>query len=278
MDFPALAISGAKSITGDIDATAANARPESDQSGTANNKGSWVETFASTEMDSFGINVSIGATLSANSDRLVDIGIGAASSEQVIIGNIVTHNLGDIMVRHMFFPLKIPQGSRVAHRSQATSTNQNTLVGISLVGGGFVGHHASCGACQTLGAVTGDSGGTSIDPGGTAGTKGSWVQVPSSTTTSFPGRWLMIGIGNQNNAARAVANWLLDVAIGGSGSEQTIIGDLHLRSEVNQGISPVTIGPIPLAIPQGSQLSARASCSITDATDRLFDIVFYVLG
>lgn len=277
MDFPRLVPTGGVAFTGDINATASNARPESHTTGSANTKGSYNETIASTGFDAFGINISVAPVLNANSDRLVDIAIGGSGSEQVIISNILCANIGDTQIHHGFWPLKIPASTRMTHRGQATSTNQGTCVGFTILGGGFVGHHASCSVCETLGAATGDSGGTSIDPGGSAGTKGSYVQVPSATTTARRSRWMAIGIGNQNNAARVAANWLLDVAIGGAGSEVLILSDLHLHSEVS-AISPAMIGPFPFAIPEGVQLSARASCSITDATDRLFDIAFYLLG
>lgn len=279
MDFPNLLPSGGKATTGDVNATASLARPEDNTSNaSANTKGSWTECFASTPYPALGINVSIAPSLNANTDRLVDIGIGAGGSELVIIADLPAPNIADRCLYHAFFPLMIPEGSRLSHRSASTTGSQGTLVGMTLIAGGFIGQHASAQVCTTLGAVSADSGGTSIDPGGTAGTKGSWVQVPSSTVTTSPFRWLGIGIQNQVNAARVTANWLMDVAIGGSGAEQIILENLHLHSETNGEVLPWFIGPFPMYVPESSQLSVRASCSITDATDRLFDVILYGLS
>lgn len=279
MDFPNMLPSGGKATTGDVNATASLARPEDNtSSASTNTKGSWVECFASTPFPALGIDVSIAATLNGNSDRLVDIGIGAASSELVIIGDLPAPNIADRCMYHAFFPLMIPEGSRLSHRSAATVASQGTLVGMTLVAGGFIGQHASAQVCTTLGAVAADSGGTGIDPGGTAGTKGSWVQVPASTVTDKPFRWLGIGLGNQANAARASGSFLMDVAIGAAGSEQIILENLHINSQTNGEMLPWFIGPFPVYIPEGSQLSARASSSLIDATDRLFDVIFYGLS
>lgn len=279
MDFPALIPTGSICTTGDVNGTASTARPEDNQSSaSANTKGSWVETFASTPFQAFGIIVSVAPNLNANSDRLVDIGIGAAGSELVLIADLAAPNVGDVNVYHAFFPIRIPANVRLSHRSAASTGSQGTMVGMHLCGGGWVGGHSSCSRVETLGAVSADSGGTGIDPGGTAGTKGSWVQVPSATTTSFPYRWLGIGINNQVNVNRATANWLMDVAIGGAGSEQIILENLHLHSETNGMVAPMFWGPHPVSIPEGSQLSVRANCSSIDAADRTFDVILYGVG
>jgi hypothetical protein len=261
-----------------VDGTAANARPESNTANaSANTKGTWVETFSATAFDAMGLDISpVG--LGTNADRLVDIGIGAGGSELVIIPDLLVQRSGGGRGAHIFFPLKIPEGSRISHRSQATTGSATTLVGITLIAGGFVGHHASCSICKSYGPTAADSGGVSIDPGGTAGTKGAWVQVPTTTTTDPVIRKLVIAFGNQANTARAACHWLLDVAIGAGGSEQTILSNLHIKAETNNMMEPPFIGALPVVIPAGSQISARASCSITDATDRTFDIAFYGLS
>lgn len=277
MDFPRLLQTGARAITGDVDA--ANSRPEQNTSGSSGVEGAWVETFASTPFDAFGINVSIAPLLNATNNRLFDIGIGASGSEQVIVKDLICGNRADAEMYHAYLPLKIPSGSRLAHRSLAGANSQGSFVGMTLVGGGFQGHQASCSRCQTLGEVaTSAPGGTQIDPGGTAGVKGGYTDVPASTTTLFHGRWLGIGLDNKVNLSRADANWLVDIAINVAGTRYNILENIHIASDVNQSMQPDFIGPFPLAIPAGAQLSVQAACSITEATDRLFGIILYVFG
>jgi hypothetical protein len=39
--------------------------------------------------------------------------------------------------------------------------------------------------------------------------------------------------------------------------------------------SPNTVGPLPVDIPAGTRIAARMQASITDATDRLMDVIVY---
>jgi hypothetical protein len=46
-------------------------------------------------------------------------------------------------------------------------------------------------------------------------------------------------------------------------------------STTSDCITPTFDGPYPVTIPAGSWIGCRAYCNITDATDRLFQIVVY---
>lgn len=279
MDLPRLFSTGSRALTGDVDGTAANAKPEPNTAdASANTDGSWVETFSSTPFDAFGMLVSLCAE-TTNADRLVDIGIGAGGSEIVLVEDLpACRTTSMTWCDHAYLPIKIKEGSRLAHRSRATTGSATTLVGMTLLGGGFVGRHGGHSLCTTFGANGADSGGTQIDPGGTAGTKGSWVQIPSSTTTTQMTRAIMVGVGNVANTSRASNNWLVDIGIGGAGSEQVILSNLHCHAEVSGIVTPRFFGPIPVSVAIGSQFSARCVCSITDATDRLLDVIIYAFS
>jgi hypothetical protein len=124
------------------------------------------------------------------------------------------------------------------------------------------------------GTNTADSGAVSVDPGATINTKGSWTQIVASTTN--PIRMLMVGIGNGANATRTAYDWLLDIGIGGSGSEVVILADQHLEAHTSDDLmSPTFIGPFPCNIPAGTRIAARSQCSGNDAADRLCDVQIY---
>jgi hypothetical protein len=62
--------------------------------------------------------------------------------------------------------------------------------------------------------------------------------------------------------------------VGGAGSEVVFLNDIRLfNSGLYNNFSPDHYGPLPVDIPAGSRISARAQCTGTDATDRLVDVI-----
>lgn len=102
--------------------------------GVANTKGSYAQVTASLSNDIMGfVIVKDGAP--ANGNYLLDIAIGAAASEQVIIPNLLFSGVsGGVAVNAigMFFPVPIPQGTRIAARAQSNNATQS--INISLIG------------------------------------------------------------------------------------------------------------------------------------------------
>ena len=238
-----------------------------------NTKGSYVQLTASTSFAAGMMMIRMGDTTVPPEEMLVDIAVGGSGSEQVIIENLLLSHGGEEFTWLYQFPVRIPAGSRVAARAQASSADARTRISAQLIAGGFLGS-APYGGVVTLGANTADSGGTQIDPGGTANTKGSYSELMASTDKDIFA--LSLANGGQGNTARTFGNYLLDIAVGGSGSEQVIIPDLHLlASNVGDGIYPIITPLIPCYIPAGSRVAARASCDFTNATDRLFDLIAY---
>jgi hypothetical protein len=111
-----------------------------DTGAVADTKGAWAEVTASTTRPAKALYVTINSgTVSAGvgADLLVDIGIGAAASEVVLIPNLYirafTNNrpwppiLGP-------FPVNIPVGTRLAARGQCSSTDAGArLLRLSLI-------------------------------------------------------------------------------------------------------------------------------------------------
>ena len=236
----------------------------------AHTKGSWAEVTSSSPFTCSGFILTINFALAT---YLVDVGIGAAGSEQVLVENI--HYSGQTLVpMSMYFPVRIPAGSRIAVRSQGSATGSVTSTTMYLINEGFQGPPGR-NRVITYGAVTADSGGTSIDPGGTLHTKGSWVQITASTSAAHKG--LAMVLGSQNNATMSGITFFYDIAVGASGSEQILVPNWRVTSSVNETIAPRDTPFFPVDIPAGSRLAVRASSNNTDATDRLLDVVLYGL-
>lgn len=252
--------------------TASTSRGTTLTSGAANAKGSYSQLVASSSFAATFIIVHLKAITSAAS--LVDIAVGAAASEQVIIPNLLfsVDTIGFPITTVFMFPVSIPSGTRIAARLQSNGASNTLDAVVTLLVSGFI-PSAPLSVVTDYGIVTTDSGGTSVDPGGTANTKGAWSEI---TASSNKVDMLSIVFGNQLNAAMATAHWLFDIGIGAAGSETILIPDLMVSSDVGDDrLSPVSIGPIPVNIPAATRIAVRSQCDIIDATDRLLDVALY---
>lgn len=112
-----------------------------DPGGSANTKGSWVELAASTAVDFNEIDLLFatadgGERGSDNLQWLIDIGVGAASSETVLVGDIpLSHNMPYPSPVHL--PIFVASGTRISIRAQCNSTDpEDRVFDVVLVGNG----------------------------------------------------------------------------------------------------------------------------------------------
>lgn len=236
---------------------------------TINTKGSWTQLAAATTFNAS--SVMINWDLSSSTDMLLDIGIGAAASETVLIPNILLAGNASA-VGCLMLPLSIPAGSRVAARLQSGAAFDTTTVICHL--------HAGClltpsplSRVDAYGTATATSSGTTIDPGGTANTLGAWVQLSASTARPMRGLFFMTSL--LGTAASSVSSWLIDIGIGGSGSEVVLLSGFRIKQFFGSNPDPHNTAFIPIDIPAGVRLAARAQYSGTATPDRLIGIAVY---
>lgn len=243
-------------------------------SGAANTKGSFTELVASTAFDADGV-IFLGNRPSGTGTGLYDLAVGAAASETVIISNLLNGGISR-HAEYIHVPISIPAGSRISARSQDTT--------------GAVAHQCRCmltrgnlwqtppaGRLVTLGAVTGTSRGTTIDPGASLGTYGSWATLSASTDGDIAAILLKIGGGGNAAPSDSAAAFFVDVGVGAAASEVALVDGFPFPSSTVGNYGPLPPIWLPAGIPAGSRISARAKSNITDATDRLFDLVVYGL-
>lgn len=240
----------------------------------ANTKGSYVDVIAATLFAASGILIHAN-NASGSSDFLLDLAIGSAGNEQIIWANIIFCRSSQTRVQYAYVPLSIPAGVRLSARCQATTGGAIMTFGVTLIAASALSP-AALNNVTTYGAATGDSGGASIDPGAVAHTKGAYTEISSGIAN--PIKWLVVGIGNQANTARTGALWLVDIAIGAAAAEQVVVPNLPLFANSAVDCMEPGLVCLPCDIPAGTRVAVRAQCSITDATDRLFDIVLYGVG
>lgn len=237
--------------------------------GTNNTKGAYAELITATDFDANWLTVHIGFT-NASGRYLVDIATGGSGSESVLIPNLHYANRIGLPGVGFQFPIFIPVGTRISARCQCSTLSQTIDCWVS-IGKTPIPITATPTSALNYGAATADSGLTSVDPGGTANTEGSYVQLTASTTN--PISWLMLLVGG-DTATRGATNmqWLFDIATGAAASEVNLISDIAIMEDGSSD----SIGPtgmiFPVQIAAGTRLSARCQCSVNTATERLVDV------
>lgn len=232
----------------------------------------YAELTSATTIAANGVELFI-SKASLPDNFLIDIAIGAASAEQVIIPNIGWSQARSAnSTSSIYFPIRIPVGVRLSATCQDTAGANTIQVSARLHSSTRLG-----GLRRVVSYGASGSTGTTIDPGGSANTLGSWVQLTAATTAPHCGlifAWL-----SNVNSAMTAANWMVNVAIGAGGAEQTIIPNIMISAESTyDGFTQMYSPFIPICIPLGSRIAMQAQCTTTDATDRLLRTIIYGVG
>ncbi len=212
--------------------------------GSANTKGAWIQLTASTTADSCFMLVTIyfNETTSVTTEMVLDIGVGAGGSEQVVVANLFT--IGRYP-RIYGFPISIPAGTRVAARSQSTVAGDTTIgAGVTLFDGDF-GFEGIAGV-DCLSFVSAATHGTAVN--------GAFSQLIASTARDYCG---LFAATDDQGSAGTIGQF--DIAVGAGGSEVIIVPG-WLNAEIT-GLTGNPTPVIPLSIPAGSRLSAKYTAS-----------------
>lgn len=231
----------------------------------------WTEVDASTELNANGMIVHVAAEAAAA--LIAEIGIGGGGSEVSFVGPFTVAARRSNFGAALYAPIHIAAGSRLSARGDIMTGGIEGEIAITLLGDSFLSGQvlSRCTSYGTADASGTAALGTQVDPGGTAHTKGSYAQISASTDHLI--RSIIINVDARDNTTPADSMFLVDIAVGSATSEQVIIGDLLVsQGNFQRQMLPNFIGPIPINIPAGTRLSARAQSEITDATDRLLGI------
>lgn len=235
-------------------------------------KGSYSQLVASTACDAIGLIITAGPTTS-NQRFSLDLAVGGAGSEQIIAPDLMfsfSANLG-IAVAH-FIPLSIPAGTRLSARVQGSAGGSPTLkVSVQLLDAGFDGLGA-LGACDVYGFVSGSTKGTTVDPGTSANTKGSWTQLVASTTRDIQALGVTFDGGGGGGGSH---NSLVDIGVGAAASEQVLIPNIQETSVSTLGYYPISMLLFPMSIPASTRLSARAQSTSITSSQRNSTVTLY---
>jgi len=243
-------------------------------SGTAHQKGAWEQLIQSTPFDSAGLLwapslVQTGARYS------VDLGIGAAGSEKILIPDLFAHvnNFSRGMPMRTFLPMSIPAATRLAARSQSSAGGNSIDANLLLVSAAHLLAPFPAARIDTYGFVAGSTAGTGVDPGGSVNTKGSWAQLASGTT--YPCQLAMLAVYFPTTPS-SESRWYLDLGIGASGSERVVVPNLFFGTAATNAMRSQFIGPFPLTLPAGTRIAARAQSTLSSATYRKVNVILYL--
>lgn len=244
-------------------------------SATPSTKGSWVALTTSLPDDAVGVYVTMMTDVATTMTFLVDIGVGASGEEKVRIPNLqIGAGSADFRdnIFTAYFPIHFRAGNRVSVRCQSSAASGTVTVGLHFAHSGFL-RGTELDRVTAYGIVEEDSGGIQIDPGTTAHTKGAWSQIVASTAN--PIKQLAITINHLDDATRSDGDMMLDVAVGASGAEKIILGNLYFKQySVSDMFEPAIFGPYKVSLPAGVRLAVRGQSSLI-TTDRLFEVALY---
>lgn len=93
-------------------------------------------------------------------------------------------------------------------------------------------------------------------------TKGAWVEIVSAAANVNRTEWLFVIIGDVVSKATN-SNYLFDIAIGASGSEQIILNNLLAHTSATGTNASSYSYQFPIAIPGGTRIAARMQGTVT---------------
>lgn len=228
----------------------------------AHTMGAWTQVVASTSADIDGFCIGLVAANSGNgvdTRTLVDVGIGAAASETVIVAGLdfgyQSISTGAPGRTAMNIPVHIPASSRIAVRAQSTRTTQ--AISLGFWGALDAAAGVTCpSSLISYGVVSASSAGTTLTAPGGTNAKGAWLELEASTSVDLQALVVMPGFAN--GTSLATANFLLDVGVGAAASEVVVVNNVSGQS-LNSELAGRNANEclFPVAIPAGSRIAAR---------------------
>jgi hypothetical protein len=231
-------------------------------SGAANTKGAWMQLLAATAQDSGAMLLgyvygSIGFG--------IDIGVGAAGAETVLVPNIYASSPGVAIPHTILIPIFVRKGTRIAVRCQDATGGGTITLGVIMLKTPVSGQMFPLRAWPSIGPTIGESAGyltassvgTTLTASASANVKGAYTELIAATAKRSVCMIVHLGI-----VPTVAIYYLVDIAIGAAASEVVIVPDLHVWHS-NSQTTPITI---PIMIPPGTRISARCQASTGSKT------------
>lgn len=230
----------------------------------ANTKSAWTQIVAGTGIDAHEIEFApLTDGLGGTSCALMDIGVGAAGAEQVVVPNIAysQDQWSGFSAGRIRLPVAIPAGSRVAARLQSPSSGYQAELQFSAINNGMEGEQRR-GKVIDIGTSLTTSAGTALTPSTTG--KSAWVQLTASLPQHLYGIVLMVG--NKGVSVTTAVFGHIDIGVGAAGAEQVVVPDYPVGVDSNAELYLPLYSPlIPFRVPAGQRIAVRARASAAKA-------------
>ena len=235
----------------------------------------YTELISSTNADSTWVSVVLQRGNTSAATYLVDIGIGAASSEVVKIPDLIFAAGGSTEPGFYVyeFPLVIPSGSRLSALCQSSTGSATCRASIHV---GFDPHPFVTGdTVEAFGVNAGTTGAVALDDSGIAGTYGDWTEIEDSLANGINGFSFALSHANTTNVATRYL--MFGIATGAAESESEIIDEVMASNNSAldtycPGVSPY----LPLSIGSGVRVSGRYK-TIDNASANTYEMALYGL-
>jgi len=237
-----------------------------------NTKSAYTEMFSAIPKDI--TSIAIYSTCGNPGSWMADLAVGSAGNEVPIIENLFVDTSKNREVFYPVFPISIPKGTRLSIRAQCSGVVARQYgYGLFLFSGGYLCPRGK-NKVITLGANTTDTGGTSIDPGTSAGMYGDWVEMSPSLEENTD--YLIMAFGRQGDTDRSSADWTLQVGVGSEGNETVVLENLVVKCHSDDDTIWPRFFSFPFSFAKGQRISVRAKSTITDS-NRTFDLIMYLV-
>lgn len=187
-------------------------------SASVNVMGAWAELIAATAGAYAGFWIIIQAASTSSARFLVEIGIGAAAAETVIIPGIpatpATAGNGEVV---LFVPLNVPAGSRLSARCQ--SATGSATIAVSLIAEIRNANHAPLyDNCERISSVPSGTYASNLDVAFVTATNTGWTTVAASTARAYGAVLVMAGLRASTTAPATAQQFSMRLGLGGSGA------------------------------------------------------------
>lgn len=245
--------------------------------GAADTKGAWTEIVSASNNTENSDNVAVElfpqhSINEAHRNYLVDVALGEAGSEHVIIANlglIGTQAIGDEANGYIYnLPLKIPAGVRISVRGQSSLASSSFHALIRRLVGGYPGF----GKTITVGADTSDTSGVNATVT-SAGSWQAWVEMTSSLSENIKG-FVISRIKEDSSWTNGAL--AMQIGVGSAGNEVVIAGPYTMVTNgANETMTLPTTPFLPIPIASGERVSVRAAATDVAVTDFNFEYILY---
>jgi hypothetical protein len=208
-----------------------------------------------------GVHFSGSAVSATNTATLIDIGIGAAAAEQIVIPDLlagwVAAGITTGGTKSYYFPLYLPAGSRLSARAASVRTTGSVWCQVDLWGGPrnpdyWVGQQVIA-----YGIDAANSRGTAVTSGASAA-EGAWTEITSGTSQDHFAIVPAIG-GATATTTMVNAAYLMDVGVGAA-TEAAIFEGFRVREDTTEQVcQQFPWLPIYVPVPSGTRLVTRLS-------------------